>query len=104
MTQRSISDFPDCVNTVYKREFSKCSFEGEARMNKRDRAIVGQENSISPVTCTHHWIIATNYGPTSLGHCKKCGAQREFNNLFQAFDNIENSSRRNNKVVLSGNL
>ena len=30
--------------------------------------------------CPHHWILATPGGPTSIGHCKLCGADQEFRN------------------------
>ena len=30
--------------------------------------------------CVHHWIIGLPDGPVSRGMCKKCGAEREFNN------------------------
>jgi hypothetical protein len=31
-------------------------------------------------TCQHHWIIESPSGPTSIGRCKLCGAEREFPN------------------------
>ncbi len=30
--------------------------------------------------CTHHWIIASPEGATSLGRCKRCGIEKEFPN------------------------
>jgi hypothetical protein len=30
--------------------------------------------------CQHHWVIETPNGATSGGHCKRCGATREFRN------------------------
>jgi hypothetical protein len=30
--------------------------------------------------CRHHWLIESAAGPTSLGRCKHCGAQRDFFN------------------------
>lgn len=30
--------------------------------------------------CRHHWLIESPEGPTSLGICKLCGAQKEFRN------------------------
>jgi hypothetical protein len=30
--------------------------------------------------CTHHWVIESANGPTSLGRCKLCGGRREFFN------------------------
>ncbi len=31
-------------------------------------------------TCAHHWVIEPPSGPVSKGVCKKCGAEREFDN------------------------
>lgn len=30
--------------------------------------------------CRHYWLIESPHGPTSLGICKYCGAQKEFRN------------------------
>ena len=30
--------------------------------------------------CRHHWLIESPEGPTSMGICKLCGAQKEFRN------------------------
>ena len=30
--------------------------------------------------CPHHWVIETPEGPVSIGKCKLCGEEREFNN------------------------
>lgn len=30
--------------------------------------------------CTHHWIIAGPEGPESTGRCRRCGAERIFQN------------------------
>ena len=32
------------------------------------------------VVCTHHWVIETPAGPVSIGRCRLCGEEREFNN------------------------
>ena len=32
------------------------------------------------VVCTHHWVIETSNGPISIGRCRLCGEEREFNN------------------------
>ena len=32
------------------------------------------------VVCTHHWVIQTLDGPVSIGRCKVCGEERQFNN------------------------
>lgn len=31
-------------------------------------------------TCQHHWIIESPSGPTSMGRCRLCGAERRFTN------------------------
>ena len=28
--------------------------------------------------CRHHWVIASASGATRRGHCKRCGAEKEF--------------------------
>jgi hypothetical protein len=30
--------------------------------------------------CRHHWVIDTPNGAVSTGHCKRCGAARDFRN------------------------
>ncbi len=32
--------------------------------------------------CHHHWMVEMVAGPTSMGICKFCGAEREFRNCF----------------------
>ncbi len=32
------------------------------------------------VACKHHWIIETAAGPVSIGRCRLCAEEREFNN------------------------
>ena len=34
-------------------------------------------------TCQHYWVIEPPTGPTSLGICKYCRAEREFNNFIE---------------------
>jgi hypothetical protein len=34
--------------------------------------------------CQHHWVLEPADGPTSVGICKHCGAQREFSNNPEA--------------------
>ena len=41
---------------------------------------VQPEAEASAVTCQHHWVIETPRGSMSLGHCKRCGEEREFRN------------------------
>lgn len=44
-------------------------------------AAVNQASEAAAVTaCRHHWLIESPHGPTSLGRCKLCGAQKEFRN------------------------
>jgi hypothetical protein len=33
-------------------------------------------------TCIHHWIIQPALGPTSKGVCKRCGAEKIFQNYW----------------------
>ncbi len=35
---------------------------------------------VEVVVCSHHWVIQTPDGPVSIGRCKVCGEEREFNN------------------------
>jgi hypothetical protein len=30
--------------------------------------------------CRHHWVIDTPNGAVSAGHCKRCGAGKDFRN------------------------
>ena len=48
-------------------------------MQVREPAIQREAPQPSAV-CVHHWIIGIPEGPVSQGACKKCGAEREFNN------------------------
>jgi hypothetical protein len=32
------------------------------------------------LNCRHHWLIEVPNGPTSHGHCKRCGLERDFFN------------------------
>ncbi len=34
-------------------------------------------------TCRHHWVIESPHGALSLGTCKLCGEEREFQNSAQ---------------------
>ena len=45
----------------------------EARVNQT------REATAEP-RCRHHWLIESPHGPTSMGSCKLCGAQKEFRN------------------------
>ncbi len=35
--------------------------------------------------CPHHWIIETPEGPVSMGRCRLCGEEREFNNSVETW-------------------
>ena len=37
---------------------------------------------VSKKECSHHWIIESPKGSTSKGVCKKCGAEKEFQNYI----------------------
>ncbi len=39
-----------------------------------------EDNRDYEKTCAHHWVIEPPSGPVSKGVCKKCGAEREFDN------------------------
>lgn len=47
--------------------------------------------------CQHHWLIESPDGPVSMGVCRLCGAEREFQNYteFPSFGGvyIERSAR-----------
>lgn len=34
--------------------------------------------------CRHYWVIEPARGPVSRGICKRCGAEKEFQNIFSA--------------------
>jgi hypothetical protein len=39
-----------------------------------------QEQEAAEKRCQHHWLIEQAAGPTSVGRCLRCGAEREFYN------------------------
>ncbi|GAG39154.1 unnamed protein product [marine sediment metagenome] len=45
----------------------------EARVKQASEATAETE-------CRHHWLIESPHGPTSMGICRLCGAQKEFRN------------------------
>jgi hypothetical protein len=51
---------------------------GKATVVEEKRPVEVTEAPIS--TCQHHWLIETPRGSTSVGHCKRCGEEREFRN------------------------
>jgi len=40
------------------------------------------EKRTSHAGCSHHWVIESPSGPTSIGICKYCGTVKEFNNYL----------------------
>jgi hypothetical protein len=50
------------------------------------KAAVSQpEGATKERRCRHHWLIESPHGPTSMGICKLCGAQKEFSNSATDF-------------------
>lgn len=43
-------------------------------------AVEERQPALEAPTCQHHWLIETPRGATSMGRCKRCGAEREFRN------------------------
>ena len=39
------------------------------------------EKPVAKNRCRHYWIIESPKGPTSMGVCKLCGAEKEFKNF-----------------------
>ena len=46
----------------------------------RKAAVTQPEAARKKSRCRHHWLIESPHGPTSMGICKLCGAQKEFRN------------------------
>ena len=45
--------------------------------------------------CRHHWLIDSVRGPTSLGRCQYCAAERSFLNLYDDVrEDIESRKQR----------
>jgi hypothetical protein len=40
------------------------------------------QESPAVATCPHHWVIQPALGPTSKGICKRCGAEKTFQNYW----------------------
>ena len=55
----------------------------------------------SEQACSHHWLIESPSGPTSIGACKLCGASREFRNSVgdTGWEKESSTARRLPKVV-----
>ena len=43
-------------------------------------AVIRRKQATKRAHCRHHWLIESPQGPTSMGMCKLCGAQKEFSN------------------------
>ena len=53
------------------------------------------ENIVNLERCAHHWVIDSPSGPTSIGICKLCGDEQEFqNSLSDAGWEKESGSER----------
>ena len=46
----------------------------------RKTTVTQPEAATKESRCRHHWLIESPHGPTSMGICKLCGAQKEFRN------------------------
>ncbi len=44
-----------------------------------------------PAVCVHRWIIDMPNGPSSIGRCRACGAQRPFGNSILEEKRYNNS-------------
>ncbi|KPJ48208.1 MAG: hypothetical protein AMJ38_05815 [Dehalococcoidia bacterium DG_22] len=42
--------------------------------------VIEPDEATKEAGCRHHWLIESPQGPTSMGICKLCGAQKEFRN------------------------
>lgn len=51
----------------------------------RKTVVTKTERATRQAQCRHHWVIESPQGPTSMGMCKLCGAQREFSNSATDF-------------------
>lgn len=56
-------------------------------MNTESTTIATRHSTPSPpipaADHAHHWLIESARGPQSIGRCKHCGAENEFNNSTQ---------------------
>ena len=50
--------------------------------------------------CSHHWVIDTPNGPTSIGTCKLCSAKQEFINSLGSvgWEKVTSYGRTTNQV------
>ena len=47
------------------------------------------EQHVARDECHHYWIIESADGPTSMGLCKFCGAEKEFFNSLPDFSGVK---------------
>jgi len=63
------------------------------------------ESGPSYLQCTHHWVIETPSGPASLGYCKVCGIEKEFQNFIENNpyweEDTESGQAQSNQVLRS---
>ncbi len=45
--------------------------------------------------CAHHWVLPSPGGLTSTGHCKFCGAEKEFSNAVAKGWVVRSGARKN---------
>lgn len=50
-------------------------------MGKKNVVVSEAPKQEEEASCTHHWVIDSPTGPTSVGVCKHCGTKREFTNF-----------------------
>ncbi|MDE2765446.1 MAG: hypothetical protein OXI25_03320 [Chloroflexota bacterium] len=50
----------------------------------------------------HHWLIESPNGPTSMGVCRICGAEREFKNSVQITSWESDGSHASRNQALAG--
>ena len=55
------------------------------RTTVKKAVVTKGESATKRGRCRHHWLIESPQGPTSMGMCKLCGAQREFSNSATDF-------------------
>ena len=57
------------------------SFRKVLKMNQENTNVAIVEPEIN--SCSHHWVIGAPEGPVSIGVCKICGVDKEFNNFVE---------------------
>ena len=51
---------------------------------------MSESDSLKTSLCQHHWLIESPNGPVSIGVCRLCGAEKEFQNYadFPSFGGV----------------